>query len=488
MLTEAETPGTDDWYAVQLATELGAGFPRLNTLRKYREGDAPVPDDAEPAMREAYKRVVKRGRLHLCDLIVGSKINRMKPVAFKTAAVGDDLGDTLAWTGWKASNMPVGVKDWLADAGHYGAAYITTTADGLMIPSNGWTSLTRQSSLRPWMAEAGIHVGYDPINQIDTITLFRPGYVRTAFKPTKTTTIPTDGTVWNPGREWTWLTGPQSTSWTQDVPMVKYQTADGMGVYEKHLDTLDRINDGIKDRLTITAMQAFRQRAIKGDLPTHYPDGHELAGEPVDYNELFKAGPAALWMLPEGADIWESAVTDITPLSSATKDDIKMLASATATPLYALSAEAAAGSAEGADVMRETHIYSVEDLADRAEGAFALVFSLFFQAIGDAERAVASEIETSWGAFKRHSLSEMGSGAAQAKAGGMTQRHIDEKIFGLTPAEMRQARQDREDEGLFAPAGDATPAFTAPNANAAPAAAPAEAAPAGPPAELAPVA
>ncbi len=41
---------------------------------------------------------------------------------------------------------------------------------------------------------------------------------------------------------------------------------------------------------------------------------------------------------------------------------------------------------------------------------------------------------------------------AQAKAGGMPQRMIDEKVFQFTPAEIAQARQDRSDEAFEQPA------------------------------------
>jgi hypothetical protein len=468
MLTEASTPGTDDWYLMELTTEMGANFPRLGKLRRYREGDAPVPDEASGAQRAAYKSFVNMSRLNMTELIVGAKANRQKPVGFRTAAPGDDMGDAAAWSTWKRSHMAVGSRGLFSDAGHYGDAFITVYgtefpgADGkiedpFMVPSDGWSTWTRQEVQRPWLAEAAVEVGFNPILGVDQIMLYRkPAFslggfatVRIAHRAVKRSTIPTDGSLWRPGNQWEWIGPPTPLNWTGDVPVVRHSTLTRKGFYENHLDTIDRINDTIKQRTTITAMQAFRQRAVKGDLPTEYPAGHEREGESIDYNEIFKAGPAALWLLPEGADIWESAVTDISPILNATKDDMKHLAAVTSTPLYVLSPDAASGSAEGASLARETLTFSVEELNDIASDSLATAHSLAFQAQRDSTRSDPAEIETIWASIDRASIIDRASAASQAKAGGMTQRHIDEKIFGLTPAEQRQAQQDREDAAFL---------------------------------------
>jgi hypothetical protein len=461
MLTDAGTPGTDDWYLMDLATEMGQNFVRLGTLRKYREGDAPVPGDATSTMRAAYSRYVTMSRLNMAELIVNAKANRQKAVGFRTAVAGDIMGDDEAWATWNRSRMAVGSRGLFADAGHYGDSFITVYgtqfpgSDGkldepLMVPSSPWTTWTRQNARTPWLRDAAIEVGYDPIMGVDRIILYRPGYFRVAEKITAKTTIPTNGNQWRPGNDWTWVGGAQSLGFTEDVPVVRYSTLNRKGFYEAHLDTLDRINDTIKQRTTIIAMQAFRQRAIRGDLPQVYPDGHEKAGEKIDYDELFQAGPAALWMLPAEANIWESSPTDITPILNAAKDDLKNLAAVTGTPLYTLSPDAAAGSAEGAALARETLTFNVEELNDIASDVFAEAHSLCFQAARDQARADVTRIETIFASIDRASMTDRAAAAAQAKAGGLTQSLIDEKFFGLTPAEQRQAAQDREDDAFLA--------------------------------------
>lgn len=462
MLSQASTTGTDDWWLMQCATEMGLTFPRLAKLRRYRSGDAPVPEEASMAMREAYKKWAKTGRLVMSDLIVNARTNRQKVIGFRTSAVGDEDGNAAAWATWKRSHMTVNVRGFLDDYGHYGKSFLTTTGSPvegslgdfslpLLVPTNGWTTYTIPHPAMPWLAIAGIVLKHDPVLGMDIITLFRPGYMRSAIKPAKTTTFPTDGSLWNPGNAWTWIGAAQPLGYTADVPIVALEAPDGFGFYEKHLDSLDRINETIKQRSTIIAMQAFRQRAVKGDLPQHYPEDHPQAGEMIDYDNIFKAGPAALWMLPDGAEIWESAVTDISPILAACKEDIKYLAAVTSTPLYVLSPDAAAGSAEGAALSKEMVSFSVEDMNERTDAVLATNLGLAFAAQRDVARSDPAGIETIFASIDRVSILQRAAAAPSAKAGGMPQRLIDEMIFGLTPAQIAQAKQDRANEAFDTP-------------------------------------
>src|SRR5690606_39861328 len=115
----------------------------------------------------------------------------------------------------------------------------------------------------------------------------RPGYMRVAVKEAKQTTIPNDGTPWSPGLEWDWA-GTSTYGFTDRLPVVPFTNPDNVGEFERHLDSLDRITEDILQRLTITAMQAFRQRAMetgeKG-LPEYYPDDHpQFPGERINYD------------------------------------------------------------------------------------------------------------------------------------------------------------------------------------------------------------
>lgn len=459
MLTQTTVPGTDDWWLMQLATDFGADLPRLYRLKAYADGTNALPEEADPSMREAYRQFLHTSRLNMAELVVSARTNRMKPLGFRTAGPGDDLGDSAAWKMWKRNGMKVGARDFFTSAGNYGGAYLTTTgpktpsasAQPLIVPSDGFSTITRPFAVQPWKSEAALQVGWDAINQVDVLTLFRGGYMRQAVRSAKRTSVPSNGGVWTPGRGWDWVSDPVPLGYTAEVPVFRLTGPGGAGMFEKHLDSLDRITIGIRDRLTINAMQAFKQRALEGDIPDYYPPDHPQAGQKVNYDDIFKAGPAALWRLPAGVKIWESTVTDTQGLLSGNKDDIRNLAAASSTALYMLSPDAAGGSAEGASLARESLTFSTEEWVDRAEMPIVLSLATGFQAQADPVRSAPGDIEIIWAPVDRSSIIERSSASAQAKAGGMSQRMINEKIFQLTPSEMAQEEQNRNDE-LFAQA------------------------------------
>jgi len=461
-LAETTVPGSDDWCLAELAKDFGSSLPRLRKLESYVDGTAMLPVHATSvSMRDAYLRFVKRANLNLADLIVGARVNRQRVLGFRTAAPGDVTGDRAAMRNWNRSKMKVGSRDLFRDLATYGDGYLLATgpqrpspdAQPMMIRSSPLVTISRQSQITPWLADFGATFGYDDIAGVETITLYRPGYIRTAVRTAKKSSIPagTRSTRWTLGRGWGWETDRIPLGYTDQNALVRASLVDGHGVFETHTDSLDRINSGILERLTIVAMQAFRQRAIRGDLPKVYPADHELAGQTIDYDAIFAAGPAALWMLPFGAEVWESQLTPTQDIINGSKFDVTMLAATTGTPLYTLLPDSQNVAAGAADLAREGIIFAVEEMNDRAELALAQAQALNFQALGDDVRADADEVEVIWASVARLSITEQANAAAQAKAGGMPQRMIDEKVWQMSPAEIEQARQDRADEAFEAP-------------------------------------
>lgn len=460
MLDFTSMTGSDDWWLAHLGAKLGANFPRLHKLRSYREGTATVPDNANQMVRDAYARFINMSRLNFAELIVAFVVAHEQPLGFRTAAPGDAQGDDVAMRIWRGSHMPVQSRDLFDDKGTYGESFLTVTgaqhADGnggfsmpLVVRSDPWRTTAEMSQTRPWETEAAITVGHNPHYQADFITLFRQGYFRQAVREAKVSSIPNNGTVWYPGTGWKWVDDPQPYNYTDGNPVVRFATPGGVGEFERHLDSLDRINHTIHQRLTITAMQAFRQLALSGNLPEVYPPSHPQAGERIDYNEIYKAGPGAMWMLPEGAKVWESGVTDIRPIIEAHKEDLRNLAAVSSTPIYALAPDAANGSAEGASLARETGNFKAEDRIERDGDSLSMTLGYAFQALRDSARAETSQISTIWRSVERESRNARASAAAAAKQAGMSQEGINEYMFGLGPDEIQREMQNKADE-MFA--------------------------------------
>jgi hypothetical protein len=464
MLTQTSITGSDDWWLVRLAHQLGSGFPRLKMLESYRDGKAQIPEYANSVMREGMAATMRSANLNMAELISSTQVSRQTIQGFRTAAPGDDDGDSAAWTNWKRSGMRVRSRDFLRDAADFGEAHILVTgpnvpdvlARPLFLPSNGWTTAVSPLSTMPWLNERALVAGYDAVNQADVLTLFGPRFMRQAFRTTIVPTIPTDGTVWSPGANWSWV-DERVPLFTQDNPLVTLQYPHGQGEFEKQISTLDRINKTILDRLIIVAMQAFKQRYLKGELPEYYPDDDPLGrkGMRINYNDVFKAGPDSLWVLGSGVEVDESTATDITPILTAVKDDTKIVAAATSTPMYILVPDAAAGSAEGASLARESFVAKVQDRNERVDTTVALAQGLAFQAQADMTRSDASQIETIFAPVTTESISTMAAASAQAKTGGLSQDAINTIVFQMTPAQLARERQARSDE-LFEQAQLAT--------------------------------
>ena len=461
MLHEASVPGSDDWWLVRLCNRLGEGLPRLGKLRSYRDGDALLPDAPLGADTRSILQFMKRSRLHVVETIRDSHTDRQGVIGFRTAAAGDEIGDQAAWSVWRGNRMGTQQRSFFNDTADFGRSYIAVAPNPDGIPvwgvKNEWTTITEQDELRPWLTRAGISVGYDYIAGVETVILYRAGegggesYWRVAIRRTSIPTLPTDGSPWSSGNDWEWASPPQYTgNGIQDALLVQNRTPDGFGLWEKHLDTVDRINEITLNALTLIVMQSYRQRAISGDLPEYYPEGHPQAGEPVNYEEMFKAGPAALWMLPDGAKMWESGATDVRPIYDARREEVKTLSSITRTPQDIFDGQSNNQSALGAQVSREPLYFSVNGMNGQAAEAFAQAQALSFALTGDSVRADSSQVETIFQKIVPPTLAEQAEAAPKFKAGGASQRFIDAEVFAMTPQEQRRVAAERADDAFEA--------------------------------------
>jgi hypothetical protein len=192
-------------------------------------------------------------------------------------------------------------------------------------------------------------------------------------------------------------------------PVVRFRNRHGIGEFEQHLDSLDRINDKITNEWFTSKMQAFRQRAVKG-LPDKDEDGND-----ADYDGLFTASPDEMWQVPDGVEFWESQPIDMGPIVSAIQKDLERLAAVTSQPLHTITPDAANGSAEGAALMREEHVYKVQDRRDRLTPSHAEVMGLLMTFGGHAhgDHDERSTIDPIWGPLERYSIATKASAAAQ---------------------------------------------------------------------------
>jgi len=426
-----------DWWLYQLELSLLRKRPGLQVLADYATGQAPLMDIAE-SVRTAYANFQRRARTNFAGLAVDVMLDRTHVAAIRTGADGDGLGDQMAWDIWQANQLDADSNALHRSCFEMGEAFAIV---GDVDPDIGAPLITIEDPRQ-------IAIARDPM---------RRRQIRTALK-----TFTDEWTGWDHAYlymrgesggpayvlraersrsfgagGWHWLGEPQALPFGQ-VPVVWFPNQldiDGItywGEFEQHTDVLDRINSTVLQRLVTGAMQAFRQRMLKG-LPVHDANGAE-----IDYDGMFAADPAALWQVPAGVEMWESQITDMTPMLMAARDDIKDFAAVTRTPLPALSPDAANQSAQGSEIVWSGHISKVIDRMSALSESWEQVTRLAFLWLGDEARASRRDMEVLWTPPDIPSMSERFDAASKAKAAGVPQSYIMANIVGMTPQEMRR--------------------------------------------------
>lgn len=423
-----------------LAQRLSQKRERIDLLASYHDGQPPLPEGAQ-GMREAYRKFQEKSRTNYAELIVEATRERMIPNGFTTSLEQDPEGDAIAWQYWTANALEVGSAEVHSNMLGLGDGY---TLIGGVDPETGVPNITsedprqmitRHDPSRPRVVTTALKVFADEWTGQDTAYLYTPGQVLVATRPARDEVAGLDDlTTWTWSRERSFVF-PQKL-----VPVVRFQNRRGNAEFETHIDLLNRINLTILQRLVITAMQAYRQRALKktaeADMPSHDAEGNE-----IDYNALFAPGPGALWDLPPGVELWESQQATFQDILAAVKDDVRELAAVTRTPVGYLIPDGANQSAEGAAAMREGLVFKAEDRIARAKASWEQTMSIAFRFAGDDARADLAQLKSLFRDPQRYSLQEMADAATKATDLPLDERLVS--IWGKSPSQLPGLRAQR---------------------------------------------
>jgi hypothetical protein len=453
---DTQTPDSPGWWMKRLFAKLAEQRADADTLDSYYRCENGIPITASKTTREAYRRLMQMSRTNFAELVVEAVRERMVPVGFRTGAEGDELGDKEAWRIWQANSLDADsaivarTQLSMRDAFVIVGPVDDEIEAPLITPEDPREVVAVADPTRRRRTRAALKAFHDDVLGLDVAYLYLPGEV---WRATRKPDTASDGTpkspTWDDGDEWSFdqsiVEVPKKV-----VPVVRFANRCDLfgratGEYESHLPLLDRINYSILSRLEIATLQAFRQRAVK-----NLPDTDEN-GDEIDYSDIFAADPGALWQLPEGAEMWESAQVDLGPIRQAIRDDVQDLAAVTRTPLFYLTPEAANGSAEGASLAREGLVFKTGDRIVQASESWEQVMSLAFMFAGDEERAKRADMETLWMSPERFSLAERYDAATKAAAAGVPWRSIMRDVLQLSPQQVDRMESERAAELLLAP-------------------------------------
>jgi len=444
---------TPDYWLPILAARLEYRQPRVMRLRRYANGDADLPEMGKN-LRASWLAFQRKARTDLGGLAVGSLADRLRKKGITVGTEAESLESIRARRIWRDNRMGVQLADVIDD-------YLTCGIGYLAVGDNaGAAVMTREAPeqfiaavdpLNPAKARASLKVWRDIDAGADfaqvTVYGMRQTYYRKSFD-----TSYTDAAVLRLSAVGGWEPAGLPESFDGPVPVVIFERKSGLGLFEPHIDVIDRINLGKLQRLVTTAMQAFRQRALKatagpngeGGLPDKDDDGND-----IDYTKVFEPAPGALWELPVGIDVWESQQTDIRPLLEGEKADARDFAAVTRTPLSAFTPDGANQSATGSQNSAKEQITQAENEIERlAPGlAVALVYALRIEGVDLTEDQT---VEVMFQNPNIISDSEKYAAAAQAKAAGMTWDSIARTILGWSPEQIAQDSLARSEEQLAA--------------------------------------
>lgn len=442
-MAEATTPA--EWLPI-LTKRMDERMSRIRLLKRYVNGDAPLPE-ADKNTREAWRRFQKQSRTNWGLLVREAVADRIVPNGITIGGSSDSAEAQRAQLIWRNNRMNSVFKTWVRDGLTFAESYMTVWAgDNGGIPvitaDSPETMCIAEDPLQPWRIRAALRVWRDLDAAKDFSYVWMNGsrqkFSRDCYTGTKNRLIRQMSGGWEAVGDAVVTSGPP--------PVVVYRNPDGMGEFEPHLDVIDRINGGILRRLSIESMLAFRTRALTSKDGEGLPQ-KDQAGNDIDWAQVLPFAPGALWDLPPGIDVWESATTDIRPLLDASKDDIRQLSADTRTPLPMLMPDNANQTAKGATATESGYLSKCSDRKDEAQvgGIAILVEALKTDGIDLNEGAT---VELSFEPVEMVSLQEKMAAAAQAKSAGMPQKTIWRNVLGWSPEQIAQADRDLADEAL----------------------------------------
>lgn len=436
-------PTTPDEYLPILTKALDGRFPRIVRLRDYSSGRAPLPEMGEN-LRASWEAFQRKACTDLGGLAINSLANRIVPNSIRIGGTDDSDAVRAARRIWRDNRMDSVIADAVHD-------YLAVSVGYLVIGSgsDGTAVVTREipeqfialtDPARPWIVVAALKVWRDALGGVDYAYVWVRGqgqlYERPSRLDNKQIIVRAFGA---------WVRNAPPDMFEGRPPVVVLDRREGF--IEPHTGVIDRINLGKLHRLVITAMQAFRQRALKvKDGMGGRPAGEDDDENAVDLAVVFEPAPGALWELPEGWEVWESEQTDIRPLLEGEKSDARDFSAVTQTPISVFIPAGENQSAEGAAQASAGQVFQANNEITRIKPsiAVALVYALRVEGVDLGEDTV----EIGFVPADRISVSEKYNAAAQAKNAGESWKSIARNILGYTPDQIAQDAADRAEEML----------------------------------------
>ena len=446
----ARTP--EQWLET-LTQRLDTRMPYVTQMRRYRNGDAPLPEMGKN-LRASWLAFQRKSRANWGGYAVEARCDR---IVYAGVTVGGSVDSDEAKAASRIARdnrLDVAFADAIDNCLSTGYGYVVVGVgeDGRAVVTSEPPEqvIVAQDPIQSWRARAALKVWRDDEESRDYATVWADGLL-TKFSR-QATSLPGSVLTLTHAAGGGWERDGGQTPYTGPLPVFELegpvgttslesvQWAGGLAMLDGHTDLIDAINHGVLNRLVTMAMQAFRQRALRMRDGQGLPDKDE-AGNVIDYARVFEPAPGALWELPPEVDsIWESQQTNASDLLAAVKDDLRSFGALTAAPMPGVSSDSANQSAEGARSGKEGTAAKASKFLRRVRPVLngAMVAALRVEGF-PAEDTVEVKFEPT----DRITLAEKMDAASKALAGGMSLPVIQRDILGWTEEQIAEDERNR---------------------------------------------
>lgn len=446
----ARTP--EQWLVV-LTKRLDARMPYVTLMRRYRNGDAPLPEMG-PNLRASWLAFQRKARANWGGYAVEARADR---IVYAGVTVGGSVASDEAKAAARIvrdNRLEVAFADAIDNCLSTGYGYIVVGAGddqrSVVTSEPPEQVIVAQDPIQSWRARAALKVWRDDESARDYATVWADGMLtrfsrpastvnRTAQTPARSTgggwerdgdPVPFSGVV--PVFE---LEGPTGTTALESV-----NWTGGLAMLDGHTDLLDAINHGVLMRIVTMAMQAFRQRALKMRDGQSLPEKDEN-GNTIDYAPVFEPAPGALWELPPEVDtIWESQQANASDLLAAVKDDLRAFGALTAAPMPGVSSDSANQSAEGARSGKEGTASKASKFLRRVR---PVLNGAMLAALRVESFPTEDTVEVKFEPTDRITLAEKMDAASKAIAAGMSLPVVQRDILGWSEEQIAEDDRNR---------------------------------------------
>lgn len=449
-----------EWLAI-LSKQLDHRAREIEELEDWYEGDHPIPSpppntaagvDAEA--RLAFDAMQKLAVTNFLPPIVDAPASKLRIEGYRSsrAKVGSDAD---LWVIHRRNHLVTDARIAITEAVKVGqtAAVVWADAAGqatievedpehVIVAYEPGSRRRRAAALKRWEGDDE-HL-YATVYLPDGLYKYRSKGDATATARGEANNRPA-AELWEPREvpNETWpLANPLGV-----VPMVEirvnadlkaHRFGGGCSQFGKEIGDQKRINRTVFNRLITEEHQAFRQRWVTDwDVPL------DADGRP-DKAQILKSSAARMMIFnnddPMGGSpkVGEFAQADFNPFLRAVQEDVKAMASKSATPPYAfLLGDMVNVAGDALARIEGAHLGVVSGLADELDDAFVEIMRLALRVEGDS-RAGDPSLSVVWGEFEQRTATEQANLAQIAKGLGVP----IEDVFAMLPGVDQAKAQD----------------------------------------------